>query len=155
MNVLEIIKRFEPQKENLLNILHVLQDSHPQNYLPDDALVQVAKHINVSLSSVTGVVGYYSMFSRKPRGRFIVRICNSPVCQINKSENTLQEAQKILGVKLGETTADELFTLEESECLGRCGKGPSMMVNRDFYGKLSKEKLEKIFLDLRNSILKF
>ncbi len=152
MNVLEIIRKFEPQKENLLNILHSLQDGHPQNYLPDDTLVQVARYLNVPLSSITGIVGYYSMFSRKPRGRFIVRICNSPVCHINNSEDTIQQAQEILGVKLGETTTDELFTLEESECLGRCGKGPSMMVNKDFYGKLTREKLEKIFSDFRSSI---
>ncbi|MFP4556793.1 MAG: NAD(P)H-dependent oxidoreductase subunit E [Bacteroidales bacterium] len=152
MDVLKVIKKVEPKKENLLNILHVLQDSHPQNYLPDDTLAHVARYLNLPLSSVSGVVGYYSMFSRKPRGRFIVRICNSPVCNLNSSEDIITLVQEILGVKPGQTTPDNLFTVEESECLGRCGKAPSMMVNQIFYGKLNRERLEKIFSDIKNGI---
>ena len=145
MNVKEIIESFEPNKDNLLPLLHALQDNHPQNYLPNETLRLVAKHMNITLSSVFGVVGYYTMFSTKPRGRYVVRICNSPVCHMADAESIMSWAEGYLGVKLGQTTPDGLFTLEESECLGRCGKSPSMMINREFYGNVSRISLAEIF----------
>ena len=151
MNVDKILNEFKPVKDNLLPILHGLQDNHPQNYLPDEALKATAKYLNISLSSVYGVVGYYTMFSRKPRGKYIIRFCTSPVCSLMGSENVLDWFTQFLGIKVGETTSDGLFTLEESECLGRCGKAPSMMINQDFYGNLTPEKIESIIHQLKNA----
>ncbi len=147
----QIIKRFEPKPDNIIPLLHELQDNHPQNYLTEDALRQVARFMNVNLSWIYGVVGYYTMFSTKPRGKFIIRLCNSPVCHISGSENAIEWTKSLLKVNLNETTPDGLFTLEESECLGRCGKAPSMMINRDFYGELTKEKMEQIINELRKA----
>jgi NADH-quinone oxidoreductase subunit E len=149
MNHHDIIKRFEPTPDNLLPMLHAIQDGHTQNYLTADALKAVAAYMKMTMSSVYGVVGYYTMFSTSPRGRFIVRVCNSPVCHLSGSENAIAWAKDILGVELNQTTADGLFTLEESECLGRCGKSPSMMINREFYGNLTQDKLLEIFKEIR------
>lgn len=149
MNVKEIIESFEPTKDNLLPLLHALQDNHPQNYLPDESLKLIAKYMNITLSSVYGVVGYYTMFSTKPRGKFVVRICNSPVCHLAEAENIMLWAEIYLGVKLGQTTSDGIFTLEESECLGRCAESPSMMINREFFGNLTPDSLREIFENYR------
>lgn len=151
MNTQEILDKYKPAKENLLPILHAIQDSNPRNYLPDDALRATAKYLNITLSSVYGVVGYYTMFSRKPRGKYVIRFCTSPVCGMMGSINVLDWLSQWLGIGVGETTKDGLFTLEESECLGRCGKAPSMMVNQQFYGNLTPELLENIIHQLKKS----
>lgn len=151
MNTQEILNQFKPSKDNLIPILHAIQDNNPQNYLPDEALKSTAKFLNLPLSSVYGVVGYYTMFSRKPRGKYVIRFCTSPVCGMMGSINLLDWFKQWLKIDLGETTPNGLFTLEESECLGRCGKAPSMMVNQDFYGNLTPEILEKIIHQLQKS----
>lgn len=151
MDSKKLLNRFEPKRDNLLPILHFLQDNHPQNYLPPETLKVVSNYLNLTLSQVYGVVGYYTMFSTKPRGKYIIRLCNSPVCHMSGSENAIEWVKNILKVNLNETTPDSLFTIEESECLGRCGKAPSMMINRDFYGELTMEKMEQIINELRKA----
>lgn len=151
MNADKIFAEFKPNKDNLLPILHRLQDNHPQNYLPEETLKATAKFLNISLSSVYGVVGYYSMFSRKPRGKYIIRFCTSPVCSLMGSVNVLDWFTQFLGIMVGETTSDGLFTLEESECLGRCGKAPSMMINKDFYGNITPEIIESVIHKLKHA----
>lgn len=151
MNVNEILSKFEATKDNLIPILHAIQDNHPQNYLPDEALRATAKFLNLTLSSVYGVVGYYSMFSRKPRGKYVIRLCTSPVCGMMGSINLLDWFKQWLKIENGDTTPDGLFTLEESECLGRCGKAPSMIVNQAFYGNLTPEVLENIVHQLKKT----
>jgi NADH:ubiquinone oxidoreductase subunit E len=150
MNSKDILEKAIPTRDNLIPTLHKLQDNNPENYLPNEVLKDVAKRFNLPLSSVFGVVGYYTMFSRNPRGKYIVRLCNSPVCHLSGSENVIVWAEEILGIKFGQTTADKMFTIEESECLGRCGKAPSMMVNSDFFGELTRDKLIQILENYRS-----
>ena len=146
----EIIAGFSPDRANLLPILHALQDNHPQNYLTEESLKAVASHLRVNLSWIYGVAGYYSMFSLKPRGRYIIRVCNSPVCNMIGSPALIEALTIILGIRAGETTSDGLFTVEEVECLGICDSAPAMMINRKVYGNLTRNSLEAIIDDLRN-----
>ncbi len=150
MSIEKILSEFKPFRDNLLPILHSLQDNHPQNYLSEEALRATAKYLNMSLSSVYGVVGYYSMFSRKPRGKYVIRFCPSPVCTLMGSVNVLDWFTQFLGINVGQTTPDGLFTLEVSECLGQCMKAPFMMINHDCYGNLTPEKIETIIHQLKN-----
>jgi NADH-quinone oxidoreductase E subunit len=152
MDSKKLLSEFEPKRENLLSILHSLQDNHPQNYLPPEVLKEVSKYLNLNLSQVYGVVTYYTMFSTKPRGKYLIRLCNSPVCHLCGAENAIGWLKEILKVSLNETTPDGIFTIEESECLGRCGKAPSMMINSEFYVELTKEKTEQIIDSLRKKV---
>ncbi|MBN1990678.1 MAG: NAD(P)H-dependent oxidoreductase subunit E [Bacteroidales bacterium] len=142
--------KFPPRKDSLLQILHHIQDNHPNQYLSEDCLKATAKYLDLPLSSVYGVAEYYSMFSLKPRGRYIIRICTSPVCGMMGSTPLVEWLKNRLSIGVGETTPDGLFTLEEAECLGRCGKAPSMIINRDFYGNLTEDVLEGIISNLSN-----
>lgn len=143
MKHLEIIQKFEPKQHNLLEILHALQDNHPQNYLTEDALEETARFLNITKSAVYGVAGYYTMFSLKPRGKYIIRVCVSAVCEVMKFDEVLQHLEKELGISLGETTPCGLFTLEVSECLGQCQEAPSMMINQEVFNNLNKERITK------------
>ncbi len=145
----ELIQKFEPKQHNLLEILHALQDNHPQNFLTEDALEETACFLNITKSAVYGVAGYYTMFSLKPRGKYIIRVCVSAVCEILKVNDILQHLEAELGISTGETTPCRLFTLEVSECLGQCQEAPSMMINQEIYNNLNKQKISEILNSYR------
>ncbi len=146
----ELLQRFKPHKDNILQILHALQNAHPEHYLTDEAMRNVAKYLNISLSSVYGVATYYTMFSVKPRGKYIIRVCQSPVCRMLKSSIIFDTLKEVLNVEIGETTGDKLFTLEVTECLGRCGDAVSMMINESYYGNLTPELVKEIIQMYKN-----
>lgn len=132
-SISHILKKYPAGKEYLIKILHEIQNENPHNYLPESALIEVAKHLNISMSAVMGVVEYYTMFSAKKRGKYIVRICKSPVC-INKESDRIAEAiERKYGIKPGETSLDGLLTLEFSECLGRCSEGSAVSINKHYF----------------------
>ena len=148
----EVLQRFSPKKENLLNILHALQDNEALNYLSEADLDAVAGYLNITKSAVMGVATYYSMYSLQPRGRYIIRVCVSPVCQLMKGEETLNTLQTLLGVSVGQTTPCGNFTLEISECLGHCATSPCMMVNREVYDNLDAQKIAQILNRLADEV---
>ena len=149
MSTKQILEKFEPRRDNLLMILHALQDSHPNNYLTEDALGETAKYLKLTKSSVYGVAKYYSMFSLKPRGKYIIRVCASNVCELMKGQQAIDHLENILGVKTGETTPCQTFTLEISECLGQCQEAPSMMINQKVYNHLDENKIREIITEYR------
>lgn len=146
----KILQQYQPVKSNLLLILHDLQDNNPQNYITKKDMQDVAEYLNITYSSVYGVATYYSMFSIKARGRYIIHVCNSPVCNMLQSQSIIQKLKDYLSIKEGETTKDGLFTLEIVECLGQCATAPAMVINRKIYDKLSEKKIEKIITALKN-----
>ena len=144
MNLQEIISKHKPTQDNLLNILHDLQNNNPENYITTEAMDLVSRYLNMTKSSVYGVVDYYSMLSLKPRGKYIIRICVSPVCHIKKANGMISHLEKVLGIKTGETTPDKLFTLEVAECLGQCQEAPSLMINKKVYNNLTETRIREI-----------
>ncbi|HNT52453.1 MAG TPA: NADH-quinone oxidoreductase subunit NuoE [Candidatus Syntrophosphaera sp.] len=141
---LDICKKYAPDKDNLIYILHEIQDTHPQHYISEEAVQVVADYLKVPPNHIFGVLTFYTMYSTKPRGANIIRLCESPPCYIKGSDNILRKLKTILGVNTGETTKDGLFTLELCACLGVCGNAPVMMINNDVYGDLTEEKVEEI-----------
>lgn len=145
----EIFEKYENKPENILLILHDIQDENPYKYLTEEDLKEVSERLDLPYSFVYGVASFYSMFSLKPRGKYIIRVCESPPCHLMGAENILEELKKILKIDIGETTDDRLFTLELSSCLGVCGVAPAIMINNDVYGNLTKEKIVEIIDNLR------
>jgi NADH:ubiquinone oxidoreductase subunit E len=141
----DLLQQFKKKEENLINILHALQNNNPQNYLEKDDLKAASKHLNITYSHVYGVATYYTMFSLKPRGKYIIRLCNSPVCNMEKSSDIINKIKNILSIDIGEISKDKRFSIELSECLGQCDIAPSMMINQDVYGNLHKVDLKSIF----------
>ena len=130
--------------ENVLLILHEFQNNHPRNYLSEKDLAMIAKYLNVPCSSIYGVASYYTLFSLTPRGKHIIRICNSPVCDMAGSKEIVAELRKNLKIDIGETSAEGLFTLETTECLGQCDTAPGMSIDEVFYGNLTAKKIKHI-----------
>jgi NADH-quinone oxidoreductase subunit E len=140
----KFLEKYEPRKDNLIYILHDIQDNHPQNYIPEDAIEELAEYLKISPAHIHGVLTFYTMYSTKPRGKNVIRLCESPPCFLRGSEDILKHLKKILQVKIGETTADGMFTLELCACLGVCGNAPVMMINEDMYGDLTITKVDAI-----------
>ena len=150
MEASEILKKYGAEHENMLGILHALQYNNPYNYLSENDMKAAAKYLNTTFSHVYGVATYYTMFSIKPRGRNIIRVCNSPVCHMEGSINIIDELKSALSINIGETTKDRLFTLELTECLGQCDNSPVMMINKDIFGDLNRERIEAILKEYKS-----
>jgi NADH-quinone oxidoreductase subunit E len=149
MNPGEILERYDRSPDNLLSILHDLQDANERHYLTDENLRRTADYLGLTFSFVHGVATFYTMFSLKPRGRYIIRICQSPPCYLMGSTSMAMELMRHLGVKFGETTRDGIFTLEMSSCLGVCGVAPAMMINDEVYGNLTPDRIQIILEEKR------
>ncbi len=154
MSTQEIIQQFEPKQHNLLHILHALQDAHPENYITEEALEAAARHLGVTKSTVYGVARYYTMFSLKPRGKFIIRLCASPVCELLHVNDIIAALEEELQIKTGDTTKDGLFTLELSECLGQCQEAPSMMINDKIYNNLTPARIREVIQSFKDEARK-
>ena len=144
-----ICKNFEPKRDNLLLILHEIQDSHPQQYITKNAMKYVAEYLKISIAQVKGVISFYTMFSTTPRGKYLIRVCNSTACFIKGSDNVLEILNNILDLEKESIAEDNLFSLETCSCLGVCGNAPVMMINKEVYGNLNEKKIKKIISDLK------
>ncbi len=151
MKIEKILNRYERSADNLLAILHDIQDASPEHYLSEAHMRATADHLMLSYSSVYGVATFYTMYSLKPRGKNLVRVCQSPPCHLLGSSTISRELIRLLGIGFGETTPDKLFTLEMTSCLGVCGVAPAMMVNDRVYGNLTQERIAEIIAELRRS----
>jgi NADH:ubiquinone oxidoreductase subunit E len=126
-------------------ILRDLEAQSGKNVLDTDTLTEVAEQMNISQSAVAGFLGFYTMFKKNPRAKYLIRVCKSGPCHVMGSRTIFDEVEDILGIKPGEATKDGMFYLERCECLGVCSVAPAMMVNYDIHGNLTKESLKKIF----------
>jgi NADH-quinone oxidoreductase subunit E len=143
----EIIIKYDPSAENLLSILHDLQDAREQHYLTDPDLRIAAEYLHLPFSFVHGVATFYTMFSLTPRGKHIIRICQSPPCHLMGATTIGEELIRLLKVGFGQTTPDGLFSLEISSCLGVCGVAPAMMINDEVYGNLTPRRVQEILAE--------
>jgi NADH:ubiquinone oxidoreductase subunit E len=134
----------------MLDMLHDIQDAEPKNYLKSEALQAVADYVSVPMSEVVSTATFYTMYSLKPRGKHIIRLCESPPCQLVGAESLLDILSKHLGIEVGETTADGVFTLETTSCLGVCGVAPAMMIDAELYGNLTTARVVDVIKDVRS-----
>lgn len=144
MKKTDILEKYPAKMENVLLLLHDLQNNSRMNCLSEKDLSLVAKHMNTTLSTIYGVASYYTMFSLTPRGKHIIRVCRSPVCHCAGVNDVFNELIGILKIDVGATTPDRLFTLETTECLGQCDLAPAMTVDDVTYGNLTAASIATI-----------
>ena len=138
-----------PNKEGaLIEVLHKAQGLF--GYLPQDVQAFVAKKLNIPVSKVYGVVTFYSYFTIKPRGQYVINVCMGTACFVRGSGAVLDEFQKVLGIKTGETTADGKYTIEVLRCVGACGLAPVVTINDKVYGHVTVDQVDKILGEYAN-----
>ncbi len=147
-SIQDVCQQLGPVKGKLLPILHAVQDICG-NWLPLEALQLVAKELDIPYGYLYGVMSFYTMFSVTPRGKYIIRLCESAPCHVMGAENIQEVLEEELGIKVGGTTSDGLFTLEHTACLGTCEVSPAMQINEVVFGNLTTAKVKEILENYR------
>lgn len=149
--VQKIIKRYPEgkQKSALLPVLHLAQAEF-DGWLSIETMDYVASLLSIQPIEVYEVASFYTMFNLEPVGKCLIEVCQTGPCWLRGSDDMIAYLEKKLGIKLGETTTDGMFTLKAVECLGSCGTAPMLQCGADFHENLTEEKLDKLVEDLRN-----
>lgn len=138
----KILERTPIAREKLIPLLQDVQES--EGYLSKEAMIKMARHLNISTSKVFGVATFYNQFRFNPRGRYEVQICRGTACHVEGSQTILEVLERELQVSAGETTKDGIFSLEVVACIGACGLAPVISVNGEFFAKVTPDKIKKI-----------
>lgn len=147
--VLEIIKEEGGDKEHLLSILLEIQKECKRNYINEASAKIVAEQLDMPLVQLYDILTFYAMLETKPRGRYIIEVCNNAPCYVSKSYVMAKFLRKELGINFGETTEDGLFSLQYMPCAGACNIGPVIKIGDRVYGNLSEDRIRKILEDLK------
>ena len=143
----DLISKYPEKRSALIPSLHIAQKE--LGYISQDTMREVAQIFGLSSNEVHEVTSFYTMFHRKPVGKYIIQVCTNISCQICNAESIMDHLTKKLGIKPGETTSDNKFTLLEVECLGSCGTSPVVQINEDYHEDLTPEKLSMILDGLK------
>lgn len=133
----QLVNKFGRNRSSLLPILQSIQRKH--NYIPDFAQQEVARLLDIHPVEVFSVISFYAFLNTKPKGRNIVRLCQTITCDLAGKKGVALAIERELGIKFGETTKDNRITLEYANCLGMCDQGPAMLVNDKVYTHLNPE----------------
>jgi NADH-quinone oxidoreductase subunit E len=140
--VAEILASYRGEKAELIPILQQVQQA--LGYLPEEALSQIAKYVDVPECTVYGIATFYAQFKLVPMGRNIIKVCRGTGCYVRGAPRILDELETELNIKEGETTPDLEYTLETVACFGSCALAPVMVVNNRVYGRMTKDRVKKI-----------
>src|SRR5215207_10964663 len=138
------------QKSALIPVLHLAQEEFG-GWLSAETMDYVASLLQLKSIEVYEVATFYSMYNLKPVGRYLFEVCQTGPCMLNGSDNIIKYIHEKLGIKPGETTADGMFTLKTVECLGACGYAPMMQFGKNYREHLTKEKVDAIVNECRNT----
>ena len=150
--VLQAIQEVGNTKDKLIEVLLKIQDNSNDNCITEEQLEEISKELGIPLSKVFGVASFYSLLSTQKRGENVIQICNSGPCYIRGSRNVVEIFESVLGIKMGEVTDDEKFSLEFTSCIGACDVAPAVKINGEVYGNLDNQKVKEIINGLREEV---
>ncbi len=145
--IAQLVDLYGKKRSSLLPILQAIEKKH--RYVSDFAQQEVARLLDIHPVEVFSVVTFYSFLTHKPRGRNVVRLCQTITCDLMGKQAVADAIQRELGIEFGETTKDKKFTLEYANCLGMCDQGPAMLVNDQVYSHLTPEKAVEILNEIK------
>ena len=133
--ITEICDRYADEKTPLMMILSDIQREY--GYIPLEVQELVSEKTGIPVAEIYGVVTFYSFFSLKPKGKYVIGCCLGTACYVKGAQQVIDKFSEILGIKAGETTADGLFTIDALRCIGACGIAPAVSINGKVYPKVS------------------
>ena len=142
---MDIIEDYKGKPGALIPVLQTTQTMF--GHLPEAALKKISRALDKPYSEVAGVVGFYSFFSTTPRGKHLVRVCLGTACYVRGGKQVLEAIKKALGIDVGQTTGDRLFSLEVARCFGACGLAPAIMIDDDVHQRVKAARVNDL-LDL-------
>lgn len=138
----ELLTHYPVKRSAVLPVLYIAQEEH--GYVTDDDVRYIARRLDMRVNEVEEVVTFYTMYWRRPVGRYKLQVCRTISCQVNGAEGITEHLCRKLGTGLGETTADGKFTVIEVECLGYCDLAPVLQVNFDYHEQVTAESVDEI-----------
>lgn len=144
----EIIGRYPRPKSALIPLLHLAQEQ--DGHVSNEAMEHLAELVGVTPAEVLGTCSFYEMFKLQPVGRYLINICTNISCQLNGGEELLHYAEQSLGIRPGGTTEDEMFTLEDVECIAACTEAPCLQVNYRYEYRVDEVGFDRLVDDLRS-----
>ncbi|MFA6216884.1 MAG: NADH-quinone oxidoreductase subunit NuoE [Candidatus Omnitrophota bacterium] len=140
-------------ESNLISILHKAQELY--GYLSKEVMDDVATRMNIPTAHIWGVATFYHYFNLKPKGKHTVSICLGTACYVKGADQILDAIREELMIDVGQTSEDDLFTLQEARCLGTCGLAPVVMIDEKIYGNLTPKKTIEILQGYKKAAGKY
>ena len=138
----DVITDYEKKESNLIQILHMAQAIF--GYVPADVQHFIAEKMDISVSKVNSVLTFYSFFSTQPKGKYNVSICLGTACYVRGGKEVLSKLKSVLGIDVGATTEDKIFSLSVMRCIGACGLAPAITINSKVYKQVNPNKIQLI-----------
>ena len=143
-----ILKRhLNEKRDSLIPILQEIQDE--VGYLSEEAVVEVGRYLKLPTSKIFGVATFYNQFRFEPLGKYHIQVCRGTACHVLGSATVLEQLEKTLKIKSGETTKDGMFSIEVVACIGACGLAPVIAINGEFHAKVTTEGIKEIIKSYR------
>ncbi len=146
-DVEEVFERYNRNPSRMIEILQDLQDIY--HWLPEELLKEVSRQTGVPLTKVYHMATFFKAFSLKPRGKFVIQVCTGTACHVKGAYMILDRFKNVLGIDIGGTTDDLMFTLENVNCVGACALAPVVVVNGKYYGYVTPTKVDEIIKECR------
>ncbi|MBW2641579.1 MAG: NADH-quinone oxidoreductase subunit NuoE [Deltaproteobacteria bacterium] len=146
-SLIDKIASVDHPRELVVDVMFSFQDHY--GYLSDEALEEAAVLLGMTPLEMEELATFYTFIFREPVGKYVIHVCDSIICWMNGYESIRDFLSQKLGIKMGETTSDGVFTLLPVCCIGYCDRAPAILINRKVYGPLTPEKLDKILEELR------
>lgn len=137
--IAQIVSRYQADRGSVIAILQDVQEEF--SYLPRPALVEVSRTLGIPLSRVLSLATFYKAFSLKPKGRHPVHVCLGTACHVRGAQLVMEKFERELGLKTGETSSDQSFSLDAVRCVGCCGLAPVVTVGDEVHGKITPAKV--------------
>jgi NADH-quinone oxidoreductase subunit E len=144
----EILKKYPDKRSAILPALYLAQ--REKNWLDDDDIAAVAEALEVSVTHVHSIIGFYTLFRKRPTGKYIIQVCTDLPCALRGAEDFYWRLCERMGLgPEGGTTEDGLFTVEEVVCIAACDKAPCLQINLEYYENLTDEQIDEVIDRLR------
>jgi NADH-quinone oxidoreductase E subunit len=143
-----MLPRYETRLAALLPCLHAVQHEH--GWIPAQAMLEIAEFLGIKPSEVIDTASFYEEYWLKPRGKYLIQICRSIACEFCGQQEITDAVREKLGIDVGETTDDGLFTLIELECLGSCDTAPVALMNEHLHERLTRQEILRVIDEVRD-----
>lgn len=148
-DVVNAVGKLGNRRDNLIAVLLDVQSVSPRNYISKEAMLAVSEIMGIPPQEVYEVATFYHAISTEPRGRFLIQLCRGTSCTVNDAVNLKDALEAELGIRIGSTTPDGMFTFEYTPCFGACDVSPAMRLNGRIMGNLTQEKIRHIISKCR------
>lgn len=147
----EILEQYDFRQDALVPILMDTQNLCDDHFVEEDTQRYIARRLNLTYVDVYEVSSFFSAINKEPKGKYHIQLCDSSVCRINKKDIIESYLEEALGIQVGQTTIDKMFSLEHTPCFGACDISPAIRINKKVYGHLTIQKVKQLLAELRGA----